>query len=105
MGNSGQLDRGVRLENVLREEVEAILRCEARDPALTSIVITRVELSGGGARARVWWQSHEEKTYVSEALERARGFIRSRVAEALGTKRTPELVFRWDPTARMEDGR
>ena len=57
----------------------------------------RVELSAGGARARVWWKTDENKEEVSDALERASGFIRSRVAEALGTKRTPELVFRWDP--------
>jgi ribosome-binding factor A len=99
MGNS---ERDVRLQSVLREEIEAILRCEARDPRLSTIDVTRVELSAGGARARVWWKADEDKEEVSDALERARGFIRSRVAEALGTKRTPELVFRWDPAAGGE---
>jgi len=98
----GHSERGVRLENVLREEIEAILRCEARDPRLSAIDVTRVELSAGGARARVWVKTAQEETQVLDALDRARGFIRSRVADALGTKRTPELVFRWDPAAGQE---
>lgn len=95
----GTNERGVRLENVLREEIEAILRCEARDPRLNELTVTRVELSPGGARARVWMVTDEDEAEVDAALERARGFIRTRLAEALGSKRTPELVFRWDPSA------
>src|SRR5438132_7444453 len=98
----GTSERGVRLQNVLREEIEAILRCEARDPRLSTIDVTRVELSPGGARARVWWKTDEDKEEAIDALECARGFIRSHVAEALGTRRTPELVFRWDPAVGGE---
>ena len=39
---------------------------------------------------------------VEAALVRARGFIRSALAESLAMKKTPELVFRIDPFEEME---
>jgi ribosome-binding factor A len=95
----GNTERVARLESVLREEIDTVLRCEARDPVLTSVAVVRVELAG--ARARVWYVNDEhEEAAVNAALDRARGFIRSRVAEALGLKKMPELVFRKDPATR-----
>lgn len=100
----GNADRGARLESVLCDEIDDILRIEARDPALSSVQVTRVELSPGGARARVWWRSDDEDLdRVEAALERARGFVRAALAESLGKKKTPELVFCWDAAVATGD--
>jgi ribosome-binding factor A len=100
----GDFNRGVRMENVIRDELDVIFRCEIGDPLLATVHITHVELSARGARARAWFQIGQlvELDAVERALERACGFLRVRLAEALGNARVPELVFRRDPAAQME---
>lgn len=100
----GDFNRGVRMENVIRDELDMIFRCEIGDPLLATVHITRVELSARGARARAWFRTAQlvELEAVDHALERARGFLRVRLAEALDRARVPELVFRRDPAAQMK---
>lgn len=100
----GDFNRGVRMENVIRDELDVIFRCEIGDPLLATVRITRVELSTRGARARAWFHIAQlvELDAVERALARACGFLRMRLAEALGNARVPELVFRRDPAAPME---
>jgi ribosome-binding factor A len=97
----------VRLEELFREELNSILSSEISDRRLEAAHVTRVELSRDGSRARVWYtlgsSSHlNNKNAAAEhrgAFERACGFLRSRLAEALPLERTPLLQFRWDPVA------
>jgi ribosome-binding factor A len=89
--------RTLRLQELIREEVNYLLRNEVRDPRLDGVEITMVELSG--ERARLWFtcEGDEDRT---PALERIAGFIRTNLADNLGLKRTPELRFRRDPASR-----
>jgi ribosome-binding factor A len=86
--------RQLRLQELIREEVNQLLRNEIRDERLTSVIVTMVDLSRDGSCARIWFSNENEEG--EEALERAAGFLRSRLAEALDLKRTPELRFRRD---------
>lgn len=92
--DSGRL---LRLQGLIREEVNFLLRGEIRDPRLDGVEITMVELHGECARL---WFTCESNEGTEQALERAAGFMRTRLAESLGLKRTPELRFRHDPTTR-----
>jgi ribosome-binding factor A len=92
--------RVLRLQQLIREEVNLLLRNEIRDPRLAGVEITMVELTGDGACARLWFTADEEQTDVGEAWERVAGFLRTELAESLGLKRTPELRFRRDPATR-----
>jgi ribosome-binding factor A len=101
--------RGQRLEELFREELNSLLEIEINDPALEEVCITRAELSSDGSRARVWFalplaSSDVEPTTVREAFERAAGFLRSRLCEALPVKRVPELIFRHDPAPLASGG-
>lgn len=103
--------RHPRLAELFREELNSILDCEISDPRLEGTRISRVELSHDGSRARVWvaWQvaananasaRRAQSALVLElAFERAAGFFRRRLCEALPLKRMPELCFRLDPAA------
>jgi ribosome-binding factor A len=96
--------RGQRLEELFREELNSILDTEINDARLEGIRITSVELSRDGARARVWFHTRTGRgemaaADVTRALERATGFLRGRLCEALPLKRTPELRFALDPGA------
>jgi ribosome-binding factor A len=89
--------RTVRLQELIREEVNLLLRCEVADARLQGVVITFVELAG--ECARLWFTAPGEEDRT-EALERVAGFLRNQLAESLALKRTPELRFRRDPTTR-----
>ena len=91
-----------RLELLFCEELCSLFADEINDARLNGVRVTRVELSRDGARARVWFESFEsnrDQREVLAALEHARGFLRSRLCEALPLKRSPELSFRPDPLA------
>ena len=92
--------RTLRLQELIREEVNYLLRNEVRDPRLDGVEITMVELSGDGSRARLWFTCEGDEDRAP-AFERVAGFIRTSLADNLGLKRTPELRFRRDPTSRV----
>jgi ribosome-binding factor A len=96
--------RGQRLEQLFREELNSILDDEIGDPRLEGTRVTLVELSRDGSRARVWFVTNRDGggasfREIEAALERASGFFRSRLCDALTLKRIPELGFRHDPAA------
>jgi ribosome-binding factor A len=98
--------RGQRLEELFREELNSLLDIEINDPALEAARITRAELSLDGSRARVWFalpgdRGDADAARARAAFERAAGFLRSRLCEALPVKRIPELTFRHDPVAGL----
>jgi len=91
--------RTVRLQELIREEVNLILRNEVRDPRLDGVVITMVELAADGSCARLWFTAEGDDD-KREACEHVAGFLRTQLAESLGLKRTPDLRFRRDPASR-----
>jgi ribosome-binding factor A len=95
----GDGTRTVRLQELIREEVNLILRNEVRDPRLDGVVITMVELAGDGSCARLWFTAEGDEDRRA-ACEHIAGWLRTQLAESLGLKRTPELRFRRDPASR-----
>jgi ribosome-binding factor A len=107
--------RSLRLQELIREEVNFLLRGEIRDPRLADVEITMVELAVDGSCARLWFgverredrtdgqegQEKKRQDEIAHSLDRAAGFMRNRLAEGLGLKRTPELRFRYDPAIRQ----
>jgi ribosome-binding factor A len=89
-----------RLEAILLEQLQSILRDEASDPALGGVVLVSLRLSVDGGHARVGYAveaalgdaSRVERT-SRDALGRATGFLRARLAELLHLKRLPTLTF------------
>jgi ribosome-binding factor A len=97
--NEADTTRIARLQELIREEANLILRNEVRDPRLDSVVITMVELTRDGSCARLWFAAEGEDDKRA-ACEHIAGFLRTQLAESLGLKRTPELRFRRDPATR-----
>ena len=98
--DDGDGTRTARLQELIREEVNLILRNEVRDPRLDGVVITMVELQGECARLWFTAEGDEDDGDRREACEHIAGFLRTQLAESLGLKRTPELRFRRDPASR-----
>lgn len=103
-GGGGATNRGIRLETLILEEINAVLVDEIGDRRLDGVRVTLVELAGDGSCARLWVSRDPRKGDVSRdvlgALDRAAAFLRLRLAEALAFQRVPELRFRIDPSMR-----
>jgi ribosome-binding factor A len=94
------------LESLIREELNSIFDSEMQNPILYEIRVTRVELTRDGSRARLWYACDGTsalrdvpRAAQNRALERASGFLRRRLNDALDLKRVPELRFCSDPAA------
>lgn len=75
------------------EEVRTLFRIDLVDPRFTPIVVVAVHLSADGSTARVAYATRKEDPSLGDALEKASGYLRARLAESLNWKRTPTLRF------------
>ncbi len=96
--------RHVRLQQIVEEEVAALLRDEVSDPRLAGVIVTRVDLSVDYKSAKVGYippraRPDTERPEVEKALGRVSAFLRARLAEAVDLKAVPALRFRWDVVA------
>ena len=99
--------RALRLEQLFREELNSILDGELGDERLDGVRVTLVELSRDGSRARIWYamnQTHDAARVAAahSAFGSASRFFRTRLADALPLKRSPELSFRHDPALLLD---
>jgi ribosome-binding factor A len=92
--------RQQRLEKILHQELQTLLRDEAADPDLQAIVVVAVELSPDCGNARIAYAVQaaftlegQVKVASREALARGNGFLRARLASLLDLKRLPKLSF------------
>lgn len=86
-----------RLSAQLREKLGYILLFEISDPRLDLITLTGVEVAQDRSFARIFVSCEGERyEEVMEALDAARGRIRSLLARSLDWRVTPELEFRID---------
>jgi len=89
-----------RLETILHEQLQSILRDEASDPALDGVVLVSLSLSIDGGHARIAYaveaplgEAASVEPASRAALVRATGFLRARLADLLHLKRLPTLTF------------
>lgn len=86
-----------RLGEQLREKLGYILLFEISDPRLDLVTLTGVEVSQDRSFARVFVSCENDRyEEVLEALNTAKGRIRSLVARSLDWRVTPELDFKID---------
>jgi ribosome-binding factor A len=94
--------RDLQLTHVVAEELNFILG-GASDPYLSSMRVSEVQAGKGAGHFTVMLVPDESADGLPPAkdlkmaLERAAGFVRAELAEALNLKRTPELTFVLDP--------
>jgi ribosome-binding factor A len=94
-------ERTARLDELLREEINEVIRRDVNDPRIGFLTITDVEVSPDLSHATVWVSvigSADEKKLTLRALGRAMPFVRQRLGR-LRLRRIPELHVREDETA------
>ncbi len=94
--NKRRLDR---LAEEIKREISAILTEEVKDPRISMVSVTRVEVSNDLGSARVMLSvlgDEKKQAEVMQALEKARGFIRTELSNRIRLRQTPEINFRLD---------
>lgn len=88
-----------RVNQLIKEEISAVLQRELKDPRLGFVTVTEVEASRDLRAAKVFVSilgSDEEWRATLGALESARGFIRGWLMRRLRLRVVPQLSFRPD---------
>ena len=87
-----------RLTHAFQEEISMILMTEIKDEDIKFVTITGVDTTSDLSYAKVYFTVLDEtkKETTLEALNGAASFIRSKLAERVEIRHTPELKFIYD---------
>ncbi len=112
-----------RVNELLRRKITLLLLEESKDPRLSAVTVTDVEVSRDTSRAEIYYSImppvteagapsdfeepvgedwDETKAEIQEALNGASGWLRAKLAPNLRLRHVPELVFTYDES--LENG-
>jgi ribosome-binding factor A len=88
----------VKFEERMLQQINTLLRRDFKDPRLTMVTVTKVELSQDYSYAKVYWDTFDSKTRgdAKVAIEGIAGKLRTRLAENLNVRHTPSLKFEYN---------
>jgi ribosome-binding factor A len=92
-----------RIDQLLRQEIGAILAKDVQDPRIGFVTVTDVETAPDLSTARVWVSvigQPAEREQTMRALARAMPFVRHELGSRIRIRRIPELQLRGDDTAQ-----
>lgn len=88
-----------RVAKIIERELSTILLMEAKNNLLKFVSITKVVVTKDLSLATVWFTirgDESEKKATTDALESAKGFLRSELSHRLDVRKTPDLRFKLD---------
>jgi ribosome-binding factor A len=89
--------RAERVAEEIRNEISLMLAGELKDPRLAlPLIVTEARLALGMRSVRVFVRlegDEAERTAALEGLKAAAGYVRHELAERLGLRRAPEVLF------------
>ena len=98
--------RAMRVADQIRMEVAEIIMRRTRDPRVSDVTVTDVELTNDLRLARVYattLQDGQAEADAFEGLAKACGFIRAELGRRLQLRYTPELIFQKDLSGPQGD--
>ena len=90
-----------RLDQLLRQEIGAILAKDVQDPRIGFVTVTDVETAPDLSTARIWVSiigQPAERDLTVKALQHALPFVRHELGSRIRIRRIPELLLRVDDT-------
>lgn len=87
-----------RLNHNIQEVISMILMTEVKDQEIKFVTITGVETTNDLSFSKVYYTVLEKDKleHIQDALEKASPFIRTKLAEKIEIRHTPELKFIYD---------
>ena len=99
--------REFKLADQIQRELASLFHLEVKDPRITFITITDVELTVDLSLAKIFYStfpSDSEKVIKTQkGLEAVTGFLRSKISKSIRLHHAPELKFIFDDS--LERGR
>jgi ribosome-binding factor A len=99
-----------QVAELVHRELSLLLLHEVRDPRLADVTITGLEVTPDLLIARVYFTvlgDQDERQAALQALEHARGFLRTELAARVELRFVPDLEFRpdesWAYAQRIEE--
>tara|TARA_B100000029_G_scaffold516253_1_gene627999 strand:+ start:7517 stop:7915 length:399 start_codon:yes stop_codon:yes gene_type:complete len=91
--------RSARVADLIKKEVSEIIQHELKDPRIGFVTVTLVDVSIDLRHAQVYFsvlgtELDQEKSLKS--LQKATGFIRTKLGPRIKLRHIPELLFRYD---------
>ena len=89
--------RTERVAQQIQRELAELVRLEVNDPRVRLVTITGVEVAADYSHAKIFFTRLDGKhADAQQGLERAAGFLRSRLAHSLKLRVMPQLHFVYD---------
>ena len=87
-----------RLNHTYQEVISKILMMEVKDSDIRFVTITGVDITNDLSYAKIYYTvlDRDKIDSTAEALEKAAPFIRTKLAEEVNIRHTPELRFIYD---------
>jgi len=97
-----EFSRSKRLGNEVLRTLNELVRFETKDPRLKMVSLSSLDLSRDLSVARVYFSlldPNGDPEPVQQGLDRASGFLRSRLGREIKIRHVPELRFAHDDSA------
>tara|TARA_B110000503_G_scaffold102722_1_gene153432 strand:+ start:338 stop:775 length:438 start_codon:yes stop_codon:yes gene_type:complete len=96
-----EFSRSQRVGDHLQQELARLIQLEVRDPRAAMVSVTGVEVSRDMSYARVFFtklgiDDAEQAKETMTVLNKAAGFLRSKIASSSSMRTVPKLSFRFD---------
>jgi len=100
-----EFSRASRVSEQIHRELSELIRLELKDPRVSLVTLTDVEVSADYAHANVFYTSlagEEQRAGVARGLKHAASFLRHELGRRIRIHNIPELHFVYD--ASVERG-
>lgn len=89
--------RNRRVAEQIRQELAAILLREMKDPRVTGVTFTAVDVTSDLEHAKVWFTNYgHDPEAARQSLSRAAGFLRTELSSRMSLRSVPKLSFVYD---------
>lgn len=98
--------RADRVAAVIQEEVGKMLLTDMKDPDVSMITVTKVDVTDDLRYAKIYYSvlgDDGKRKLAEKALGRARGYVRTEIGRRLPIRFAPEIKFVYDDTAAYAD--
>ena len=87
-----------RLNHAIQEEISMILMREVKDQNIKFVTITGVDTTNDLSFSKIYYTVLDKNKLdeTKESLDKASSFIRTKLAERIDIRHTPELKFIYD---------
>jgi ribosome-binding factor A len=91
--------RNLKIADAIQRELSVLIRLEMRDPRVSMVTLTGVEVSRDNSHAKVFFTSMGNEAQINSCqhgLQSAAGFLRSQLSHRLPIRIVPQLHFEID---------